>query len=91
VFAILMAQLWTARRLGATAILFELFGGPVRLRIGRVEVRELIDHTQLIRQLKYVTNRVSHSIADKEQETLACSVRGNGWQRLRILLPVSLG
>jgi hypothetical protein len=70
-FAAVMAQLAMSRQAQATAILTDLFGGPVRLRIGRIELRELRDHTAPIKQLKEVNNRVSHTISDQQQETLA--------------------
>jgi hypothetical protein len=61
-----------ARQARATAILTELFGGPIRLRTaGRIELRQLIDQMLLMRTLKDIDNRVSHSIDDQEQEIMA--------------------
>jgi hypothetical protein len=72
VFARVVGQLWVARQARATAILTELFGGPIRLRTaGRIELRQLIDQMLLMRTLKDIDNRVSHSIDDQEQEIMA--------------------
>jgi hypothetical protein len=71
VFARIVAQIWLARQARATASLSELFGGPIRLQAGRIELRELIRHTSLMRQLRDVDNRLCHPIADPVQETAA--------------------
>jgi len=78
-FAGVMAQLWTARQQRVTAMLSEMFGSPfIRLRIGRVELRELLDQTVLMKQLKDSRNRFTAPIGDKEQETLALQ-RSRTW------------
>jgi hypothetical protein len=78
-FARILAQVWLVRQARATASLSELFGGPIRLQAGRIELRELTRHTSLMRQLRDVDNRLCHPIADPVQETAAL-------QRARIWL-----
>jgi hypothetical protein len=79
VFAGVMAQLWTARQQRVTATLTEMFGSPfIRLRIGRAELRELVDQTVLMRELRDSRNRFTAPIGDKEQETLALQ-RSRTW------------
>jgi hypothetical protein len=78
VFARIVAQLWLARQARVGAMLSELFGGPIRLQSGRIELRELTRHTSLMRQLRDVDNRLCHPIADPVQETAALQ-RTRGW------------
>jgi hypothetical protein len=78
-FAGVMAQLWEARRQRTTTALSEMFGGPfVRLRIGRVELRELLDQTVPMKQLKDSRNRFVQTISDPAQEKLALE-RTRSW------------
>jgi hypothetical protein len=79
VFAGVMAQLWEARRQRTTTALSEMFGGPfVRLRIGRIELRELLDQTQSMKNLKDSRNRFVQTISDPAQEKLALQ-RTRSW------------
>jgi hypothetical protein len=70
-FAGVMAQLWTARQQRVTTALNEMFGPFIRLRIGRAELRELVDQTVLMKQLKDSRNRFVQPISDPAQEKLA--------------------
>jgi hypothetical protein len=79
-FAAVMAQIWTARQQRVSAMLSELFGGLpfIRLRTGRVTLRELTDQAAPMIQLKDVSHRVSHAIGDPVQET-AGLLRSRTW------------
>jgi len=77
-FARVLSPIWVTRQARAMATLTELFGGPIHLRVGRVELKELILRMSLMKQLKDVDNRVSHPIGDPQQEWAALQ-RARTW------------
>jgi len=89
-----MSQLLVSRQARALVILTELFNGPVRVRVGRTELSELVHHTELVKQIKVVWNRVSQAIGGPVQELAALQrtrERELGWLKLRIWSAVSRG
>jgi DNA repair exonuclease SbcCD ATPase subunit len=79
-FATVIAQLWTARQQRVTTTLNDLFGSPfIQLRIGRAELRELVDQTVLMKKLKDSRNRVVLTIGDPVQELEALRLRPRAW------------
>lgn len=77
-FARVLSPIWVTRQARAMATLTELFGGPIHLRVGRVELKELTLRMSLMKQLKDVDNRVSHPISDPQQEWAALQ-RARTW------------
>lgn len=75
-FASVIVQLLAVRQVKALAILQELFNGPIRPRIGRVELKELVHQTVAVKQTKATWNKFALQIADPAQETAA-------WRRTR--------
>jgi hypothetical protein len=86
-FAAVVTQLWTARQQRVMTMLSETFGSPfIRLRIGRVELRELLDQTALMKQLKDSRNRFTAPISDTVQEELALRRTRTWLQELKDLI-----
>jgi hypothetical protein len=75
-FAVVITQLLTARQARALAILQGLFGGPIRPRIGRTELKELVHHVVWVKEAKTTWNKFALQTSDPAQETAA-------WRRTR--------